>query len=381
MPVAANPDLKYWLGFNLVKGIGPARLQALLDYFGTMERAWHAGSSELQRIGIDQRSSRNLAEARAALDLDRELARVERSGTRLLTWNTPGYPRYLREIPAPPPLLYVRGELTEADQWAIAVVGTRRLTSYGRQVTRQLVSGLVSAQVTIVSGLAKGIDAVAHRTALELGGRTIAVLGCGLDVTYPPQHKDLAHQILDGQGALISDYGLGVQPDAKNFPPRNRIISGLSLGVLVVEAGIRSGALITAGFALEQGREVFAVPGNINSPASKGTNRLIQDGAKLVGSVDDILDELNLSMVAEKTAVQLAMPESAEEAALLPLMSHEPIHIDDLIRQARLPSALVASTLTLMELKGMVHQVGGMKYVIGREPDPTYSLDGEPDAG
>jgi DNA processing protein len=381
MPVAANPDLKYWLGFNLVKGIGPARLQALLDYFGTMERAWHAGSSELQRIGIDQRSSRNLAEARAALDLDRELARVERSGTRLLTWNTPGYPRYLREIPAPPPLLYVRGELTEADQWAIAVVGTRRLTSYGRQVTRQLVSGLVSAQVTIVSGLAKGIDAVAHRTALEQGGRTIAVLGCGLDVTYPPQHKDLADQILDGQGALISDYGLGVQPDAKNFPPRNRIISGLSLGVLVVEAGIRSGALITAGFALEQGREVFAVPGNINSPASKGTNRLIQDGAKLVGSVDDILDELNLSMVAEKTAVQLAMPESAEEAALLPLMSHEPIHIDDLIRQARLPSALVASTLTLMELKGMVHQVGGMKYVIGREPDPTYSLDGEPDAG
>jgi DNA processing protein len=270
--------------------------------------------------------------------------------------------------------LYVQGELQESDQLAIAVVGTRRLTAYGRQVTQDLVSGLVRHNITIVSGLARGIDAVAHKTAVEMGGRTIAVLGSGLDAIYPAEHRQLAQHIANGHGALLSEYGLGVQPEAKNFPPRNRIISGLSVGVLIVEAAERSGALITASFAAEQNRDLFAVPGNINSPASKGPNQLIQQGARLVMRVEDILEELNVHLVAEQTAVQMALPESAEEIALYAHLSSQPVHIDDLSRVSGLPTGMVSSTLTIMELKGMVQQVGGMNYILCREPDPVYEI-------
>lgn len=368
-------DLKFWLGFNLIKGIGPAKIQALLDYFGTLAAAWQANEFQLQRIGLDQRTINSFLEARASLDLDQSLAQVEAAGITLLTWEMADYPAYLREVPNAPPLLYLQGRLTEADRWAIAVVGTRRLTTYGRQVTHDLVAGLVRNGVTIISGLARGIDAVAHKTALDMGGRTIAVLGSGLDCVYPSEHRALTRRMVEGQGVVVSEYGLGVQPDARNFPPRNRIISGLSLGVLVVEAGERSGALITSRFALEQNREVLAVPGNVTSPASKGTNRLIQQGAKLVTCVDDILEELNLNLVVEQAAVQLALPETAEEAALLNLLSSQPVHVDDLCRTTGLPTSVVSSTLTLMELKGMVRQVSGMSYVIGREPDPIYNIE------
>ena len=367
-------ELKYWLGFNLVKGFGPAKLQALQDHFGDLGAAWQASPTQLSRIGIDQRAIASLLETRQTVDLVAELTAVQKAGITLLTWDSAGYPRYLREIPNAPPLLYLQGGLVEHDQWAVGVVGTRRFTAYGRQITRDLVAGLVANGLTVVSGLAKGIDAIAHKTALELGGRTIAVLGSGLDCVYPAENRALATKIAAGQGALVSDYVLGVQPDAKNFPPRNRIISGLSLGIIVVEAGERSGALITAQFALEQNREVFAVPGNVNSPASRGPNNLIKQGAKLVMGIEDILEELNLGMVAEKTAVQLALPETAEEALLLGHLSHQPQHVDDLCRVAGLPTALVSSTLTMMELKGMVQQVGGMNYTLAREPDPAYQV-------
>ncbi len=367
-------ELKYWLGFNLVKGIGPAKVQALIGYFGSLDNAWRATEFELQKIGFDKRAIKSFAATRAELDLDACLAQVEAAGANLLTWDSPAYPPYLREIPNAPPLLYVHGALREADCWAVAVVGTRRLTSYGRQVTRDLVTGLVRNNVTIVSGLARGIDSIAHQTALDAGGRTIAVLGSGLDCIYPAENRRLVNQILDGQGAVLSEYGLGVPPDAKNFPPRNRIISGLSLGVIVVEAGERSGALITSKFALEQDREVFAVPGNINSPVSRGPNRLIQQGAKLLLSADDVLEELNLTMVAEKTAVQLALPESAEEAALMAHLTAQPIHVDELSRATGMASSLVSSTLTLMELKGIVQQVGGMNYARIREDGPVYEV-------
>jgi DNA processing protein len=370
-------DLKYWLGFNLVKGIGPAKVQALLDYFGHLGAAWHATELQLQKIGLDQRAIQSFFEARSQLDLDDCLAQTQKAGITILTWESADYPNYLREIATAPPVLYVLGALQEIDRLAVAVVGTRRLTAYGRQATRDLVTGLVRNGVTIISGLARGIDAIAHKTALEMGGRTIAVLGSGLDCIYPAEHRSLVKNIVAGQGAVISEYGLGVKPEAKNFPPRNRLISGLSLGVIVVEAGERSGALITANFALEQGRDVFAVPGNINSVASKGPNRLIQEGAKLVTSVDDILDELNLQMVAEQTAVQLFLPETAEEAAILAHLNYEPIHVDELGRATGFPTSLVSSTLTMMELKGMVQQIGGMNYVLSREPEPVYKIDGE----
>ncbi|GJM39786.1 MAG: DNA processing protein DprA [Ardenticatenaceae bacterium] len=371
-------DLKYWLGFNLVKGIGPAKVQALLDYYGSLATAWQANEFELQKIGLDSRAIKTFLKTRQETNLDTALARVQEANVSLLTWGMPAYPNYLREIPHPPPLLYYQGNIHEKDQWAVAVVGTRRLTAYGRQVTRDLVAGLVQNNITVVSGLARGIDAIAHKTAVELGGRTLAVLGSGLDCIYPAENRSLAQEITQGQGAIISEYSLGVQPEAKNFPPRNRIISGLSQGVIVIEAGERSGALITTNFALEQNREVFAVPGNINSPASKGPNKLIQEGAKLVTRVEDVLEELNLHMVAERTAVQLVLPETAEEVALYGELSGQPTHIDELSRTTGLPSALVSSTLTLMELKGMVQSVGGMNYVLLREEEPIYNITSKP---
>ena len=238
-------------------------------------------------------------------------------------------------------------------------------------------TGLVRNGVTIISGLARGVDAIAHRTALDFGGRTIAVLGSGPDNIYPPEHRDMARQIVRGQGAIVTDYPLGTEPESKNFPPRNRIISGLALGVVVVEAGERSGALITAQFAVEQGRDVFAVPGNVNSRASQGTNRLIQQGAKLICEVDDVLEELNLRMVFEHTAVQQALPETVEEAALFAHLSSEPVHVDALSRNTGLPSQVVSGTLALLELKGIVRQVGGMNYVMVREPGVLYEVTPE----
>lgn len=375
MSQQCDPELKYWLGFNRVKGIGPAKLRAMLDYFGgSIADAWSANELQLGEIGVDRRASRHLVQTRAQLDLEGALAQVHAAGIQLLTWDSAEYPAYLKETASPPPLLYVRGQILKDDEWAVAIVGTRRLTAYGRQVTRELVRGLVRSRVTVVSGLARGIDSVAHKQALDSGGRTLAVLGCGTDVIYPAENRGLVERIVAGQGALISDYPLGTQPEAKNFPARNRIISGLALGVIVVEAGERSGALITAKFALEQDREVFAIPGNINSPASKGPNKLIQQGAKLVRHVDDVLEELNLTMVPEHSALQMIMPETAEEAALLSHLSHQPVHIDELTRLSELPSGMVSSTLSMMELKGMVQQVGGMSFVLAREPEPTYDV-------
>jgi DNA processing protein len=363
---------KYWLGFNYISGIGPAKVQALLGYYGSLERAWHASEGELKEIGFDGRTIQSFFEVRSTLDLDHYLQLVEKQNIRVVTWEDSDYPAALREIPAAPPLIFVRGRLEPVDQWSIAVVGTRRHTAYGRLMTRELVTGLVQNGISIVSGLARGIDGIAHKTALEQGGRTIAVLGCGIDKVYPPEHRELAHEIVLGNGALLSDYPLGTEPDSKHFPARNRLISGLSLGVVIIEAGEKSGALITAKFAVEQDRDVFAVPGNINSPASIGPNRLIQQGAKLVLGIEDILEELNLRMVAEKAAAQVVLPETPEEAALLSSLSAQPLHIDELGRITGLSSSLISSTLTLMELKGMVQQVGGMNYVRLREPDVTY---------
>jgi DNA processing protein len=271
-------------------------------------------------------------------------------------------------------VLYVRGQLTHEDEWAVAVVGTRRASAYGKTVTLRLTTDLSANHVTIVSGLARGIDGEAHRAALKAGGRTIAVLGCGLDVIYPPEHRHLAREILEN-GAIVSEYPLGTRPEASNFPPRNRIISGLSIGVLVIEAGLKSGALITADYAADQGREVFAVPGNLYVRSSVGTNRLIQDGAKLVVGAEDVLEELNLMMVAQQNEVRAVVPETETEALLLQYLSLDPTHVDEISLQAGLPIADVTSNLALMELKGLVRQAGGMNYVLMHEPAAEYRVD------
>ncbi len=370
----SESDIRYWVGFNKVSGIGAARLRALLDYFGDLEIAWNAPAHDLQQAGLDRRSLANLLKARGALDLDAEMERLERGRVGVLTWDDPDYPRNLREVYNHPPVLYLRGSIEKRDEWAVAVVGTRRASVYGKEAARMMGSGLAGAGVTVVSGLARGIDAVGHRACLDAGGRTIAVLGCGVDVVYPQQNARLAAEIVE-RGALVSEYALGTRPEASNFPPRNRIISGLTLGTVVVEADLGSGALITADFAAEQGREVFAVPGSVFAKGSRGTNQLIQQGAKMSCGVADVLEELNLTMVSEQAQARAVIPENETEALLLDYLSAEPVHVDDLGRAVRLPIAQVSSTLALMELKGIVRQVGGMNYVLARESGVEYVID------
>lgn len=365
---------RYWIGFNIVQGIGPARVQRLLNHFGDLEKAWRASPLELAGAGLDRRGIENLLVARARLDLDQEMAKATAHGVQVITWNDDHYPRLLRTVPYAPPVLYVRGNLQPEDAWAVGVVGTRGPTSYGRQVAADLAGDLARRRITVVSGMARGIDGIAHRAALDAGGRTIAILGCGVDVVYPPEHDHLAHDIA-ARGAIVSDYPMGTQPEARNFPPRNRIISGLSLGVLVVEGAEDSGALITADYALEQGREVFAVPGPISARRSRGPNRLIQQGAKMVTGVDDILEELNLTQASQQMEVSSLIPANPAEEALLHQLSTEPRHMDEIVRDSGLPTADVSATLVMMELKGMVRQVGNMMYVLAHESGPGYHVE------
>lgn len=353
---------RYWLAFNLVQGIGPVKIRALIEQFGNLEAAWQAGVPALQQSGLDKRSLQNLLEARGSLDLDRELAKLDAAGVQALNWDDVDYPSRLREIADPPPLLYVRGSLLPVDDFAVALVGTRKATAYGKEVARLLATGLARNGITVISGLARGIDLVAHQAALDAGGRTIAVLGCGVDIIYPPEARRISEEIVQ-HGALLSDYPLGTRVDAKNFPPRNRIISGMTLGTVVVEADFSSGALITASFALDQDRDVFAVPGSIHSKASHGTNKLIQQGAKLVTCVEDILEELQLEHAVQQQEIRANLPEDETERTLWNALSQEPLHVDDLRRALDLPVSTISSTLILMELKGLARHIGGMSYI------------------
>jgi len=374
-------NLRYWLGFNLVRGIGPSRMQMLLDVFGNVRAAWEAPEQALREIKLNRRARRNLLQLRREVDLDEVLLRAERAGAHVYTWDSPDYPALLRAIPDAPFVLFVRGEIIPADEWSIALVGTRKATVYGREVARRLSTDLVRSGVTVISGLARGIDGIAHRAALEAGGRTIAVMGSGVDYVYPAEHRKLAEEIAEN-GALVSDFPLGTRPEGSNFPARNRIISGLSLGTLVIEAGVRSGALITADFALDQGREVFAVPGSILSSASIGTNRLLRDGAHVVTGAGDILETLHLDNITEKQLAREILPENATEAAIFAQLSAEPRHLDMVVRAVALPVETISSTLVMMELKGMVRQVAPLQYVVAREPDIAYILgDNEAEKG
>ena len=364
-----------YLAFNQTPGIGPSRLRALVEHCGSAAAAWQARPDDWRAAGLDRRSVEALVKSRGSLDLAAEWRAIEAIGARVVVLDDAEYPALLRQIEAPPPLLYVRGSLVEADRWAVAVVGTRNATPYGREVAARMAGELAAAGVTVVSGLALGIDAIAHRVALEHGGRTIAVLGSGVGAVYPAQHQGLADRICE-QGALVSEYAPTAAPLGGNFPARNRLISGLALGTLVVEAGERSGALITVQFALEQGREVFAIPGSILSRASDGPNQLIVEGATPVRAVQGILAQLNLSQAAAQQEIAAVVAETPAEAALLPLLSGEPTHIDILGRESGLLASDVAATLGLMELKGMVRQVGAMHYVLARGKPAPY-LTGE----
>lgn len=361
----------YWVGFSLVKGIGAVRLRAILGHFGDLETAWSAPLSAFGEAGLPAKVLDNFNQIRHDIKLEKVWEKIQSQGIQVKTWDDDDYPRRLKEIDNAPPVLYLRGCVDVRDEWGIAVVGTRRVTTYGRQVAEELGAFLARNGVTIISGLARGVDAISHQAALRAGGRTLAVLGSGVDVIYPPEHRRLAEEIVN-HGALISDYPPGTIPDSINFPPRNRIISGLSVAVVIVEAGETSGALITATFAAEQGRDVFAVPGAIYAPQSKGTNRLIQQGARPLLRVQDVLDVLNLQQVQEYKAARLAFPVDAVEAALLDILNSEPLYIDEIRIRSGLSIEKVSATLAMMELKGLVHQVGGMNYTAVREAGSDY---------
>jgi DNA processing protein len=369
-------DKRYWIGFTLVKGIGAVRFQRLLESFGDAESAWRAAPPDLAGAGLSAKLIARLVEVREKVDLARVWNQIQSKNIQVLTWVDEAYPQRLKEIEQPPPVLYLRGELLPDDNWAVAIVGTRRVTSYGRQVTEEIASFLAAHGITVVSGMARGVDAIAHNAALKAGGRTLAVLGSGVDKIYPPENRALAEQIFS-QGGVLSDYAPGTPPESLNFPPRNRIISGLSMAVVVIEAGETSGALITAEFAAEQGREVFAVPGNIFAPQSKGTNKLIQQGALPLLSASDIMQALNLTRIGQQKAARKALPADEVEAKLLTTLGEEPMHVDELRNQTGLPVEKVSATLVMMELKGMVRQVGSMQYVAVREVQSDYSVSDE----
>lgn len=292
--------LAYWIAFSRVQGIGPVRFKTLLDFFhDDVAAAWHADRQALAAMKFDPKTIESILAQRADIVPARELERLERLRIRVITWKDDTYPPLLRKIEYAPPVLYICGSLSDDDRrYALGIVGTRKMSAYGRQATEHFAAELARGKVTVVSGLALGVDTVAHTAAMDAGGRTIAVLASGLDMIYPASNFQLARRIVEsGQGALLTAFPLGTRPDAGNFPARNHIIAGLSLGILVTEAPQRSGSLITANSALALGREVFAVPGSIFSPASAGSNKLLQDGAHVVTNVSDILANLNLFMI------------------------------------------------------------------------------------
>lgn len=347
-----------------VPGIGDVRLRQLKAYFGALGRAWAASSEELRRSGLDSRVVDQLCEARRTLSPEAEVMALRRHGIRALTSDDAAYPSLLAEAADCPPVLYVRGELPEKDRLTLAMVGTRRPSAYGRQVASELVEGLVAAGVVTVSGLARGIDTAIHRETLDHHGVTVAVLAGGLDAVYPGENLSLAQRILD-RGAIVSEHPPHTRLRREHFLRRNRIMSGISRGTIVVEAGERSGALATARNALDQNREVFAVPGSIFSPQSTGTNRLIQRGeAKLVLSAADVVTEFGLTPEPLQRGDPVTLQADALQAGILGHLGATPVHADDLARLLVAPSQEVSAALSMLELQGVVRNLGNMHYVI-----------------
>ncbi|MBV9356075.1 MAG: DNA-protecting protein DprA [Chloroflexi bacterium] len=366
MPGDEHDDRPYWVLLSTVSGIGPTRFTRLLELCGSARAAWHASEPQLRAAGVERPSIACLQRLRSANTLHQVTGRLQRDQIGVLTLLDDAYPAALREIADPPPVLFVRGRLTEDDRVAVALVGTRRATPYGRAVAERLAADLARAGITVVSGLARGIDTFAHRAALSAGGRTIAVLGSGLDQVYPAENTLLARRILaPDAGALVAEFPPGVPPDAVNFPRRNRIIAGLARATVIVEADLRSGALITAEFALEQGREVLAVPGSILSGMSAGPNELIRQGAAPATSADDILEALGLTgkPLAETGRQPPLALLDADETAMLGALGQEPRHVDELARHLGQPAGRISAHLASLEVKGLARQVGALAYV------------------
>jgi len=360
----ATDKYLYWIALGKVQNVGPVLTRRLLQSFKDPENIFAASKKQLMQVpDIGEKTADSIL---CGPDLDyarRQVEIAEKKNFRLITYDSTEYPARLKQIYDPPHILYVMGEFSDEDNRAVGVVGSRHATHYGKSMAETVAAQLALAGVTVVSGLARGIDSSAHRAAIATGGRTVAVLGCGLDVIYPPENASL-YEDISHHGAVVSELPFGTPPEGPNFPRRNRIISGLSLGVVIVEAGKRSGALVTANHALEQNREVFAIPGNITSMTSSGTNALIKQGAKLVTSADDVLSELQFMLPDGRT------PEPApsydldpEQSRLFELIDDEPLHVDILSRRSGVEVRHLLGVLLEMELKGAVTQVAGKKFV------------------
>ena len=399
MRATRTEALGYWIALSRVPRLGSARFRLLESFFdGDMTAVWDAPARDLRAAGVGRAVAQSIVTARETSSPEQELSRLRDAGVAAINWHDPAYPYRLKETDDAPPVLYVRGALPPVDAPSIAVVGTRRPSDYGYRVTADLSSSLAAHGVVVVSGLALGIDARAHKSTVDAGGTTVAVLGNGLDTVYPRENLRLAERIVAEGGAIISEFPLGVRPEASHFPRRNRIISGMTLGTLVTEAGETSGTRWTVYHALEQNREIFCVPGSIYSESSRLTNRLIREGAKLVCNVNDILVEIGLETSERQIPLDLpqtgpasgapvktdangsgestrtqyhdpiecerAAPETPDddEAELLQHITKEPVHIDDLVTLSRRPIAEISGLLTMLELKGLVRQVGTMHY-------------------
>ncbi len=360
MSCEKEKNLLYLNALNSVSVLGARRISALIKSFGSAEVAWNASPDQYPPHLELQKYNDRIKKERSAINPDHEWEQLEKLGVQCISPESSGYPNLLRQVPVPPPVLYYRGSLEKIDHPSVAIVGSRRSTFYGNEVAGRLAGELASAGVGVISGMALGVDTAAHRGALERGGYTAAVLGCGLGHCYPSRNRELMEQ-LAATGAVISEFSLKTEPHAVNFPQRNRVISGLSLGTVVVEATEKSGALITAGYALEQNREVFAVPGNIGSPYSRGCHRLLKEGAKLVETVEDILDELYISSEAgEQLSLDFAEPElSVPERKLLEIIPYQPMHIDGIIQLSGMSASESAALLLPLEIKGLVKQTPG----------------------
>ncbi len=355
------------IALNMVPNLGPVRLRKLLEVFDSPERVLLARAAELRTVdGVGQEVAEAIATWQQHVDLSAELKRIEEFGARVITRSSSEYPRELLTIHNPPILLYVWGSLTEQDQRAIGIVGSRKTSHYGLECAKKLSYQLAYAGLTVVSGLARGIDTAAHQGALAAKGRTVAVIGSGLMDLYPPENLALAEKIA-ASGAVVSEFPMEFPPTPQTFPYRNRIVAGWGSGTLVVEAGLKSGALITANQALENGRLVYAVPGPIDRPTSQGCNRLIQQGAKLVTGASDILDDLNLLLPASPSErpAALASPLSVndEEAAILKVLQEGEVNLDQIVTETGLSASKVSSTLFSMELKRLVKQLPGQRFV------------------
>jgi DNA processing protein len=363
-----NTDIKYAIGFTKIPSIGPARFKKIEQAFASLEEAWHAPMTRLEQLGLGPTTIAEFIRLRQEINLDEELEKLEKEQVSVLTQKDESYPALLKEIYDAPYLLFYRGTLPKPDEYLLAVVGSRKYSSYGKQMVTSLVRELAQSGLTIVSGLALGIDGLAHEATLDARGTTLGVLGCGVERAslYPATNRILGERVISSGGCIISEHPIGTPPLRHHFPRRNRIISGLCLGTLVIEAAEKSGALITAQQALEQNREVFAVPGNVTSQTSVGTNGLLKMGARPVLDAQDVLDALNLKQATDYMAAKVIKADSEDEAKLLEHLTQEPLHIDELIRLTNLQAHAINAALTLMEMKGKVRHLGAMNYVLAR---------------